>query len=532
MDQLAELLRQIHERPDSRGLIVTGWNPREADQVALPPRHTLFQLYATDGRVSCQLYQRCVDVFLGVWMTLRAEATRIRARLGGEVTRRSRVGYPAGAGLGVIRVWRALRARSSPLPRPAVQRRELRPSDADDRAGHGARAGEAALPLAKVLDLTEIDQEPEGDAHFPPIPPELEVVERRHARDARLELSQARTEDLMKLHPRVLGGIVFYSSPEDEMTLSRLRVLALAALLAQTLAAPRAASAQEQAPSTASSEARERFLRGQSAYSQGDYDAAIEEWRAAYDLDARPLILYNLSQAYERSGAIAEAVETLELYLSTTSGEDPNVPTARNRLASMRARLRRTGIVVQDAPAGAEIFVDDRSWGLAPRPDPIAVEPGRHRVRLALEGYGDFEMAISVPAGQAISVSAEMEPLGGAVVQADEEEEGPSRTGGIILIGAGGGLVVTAAVLGGLAYSGAKDAEFSSGGDADRATTLALTSDVLGGVGIAAAAGGLVWWLVARPGDDDSTASTEARRWAAAPIIGPGAVGIDAAVAF
>ncbi len=66
VDQLAALVRQIRERPDSRRLIVSGWNPREADLVALPPCHTLFQFYVANGRLSCQLYQRSADVFLGV----------------------------------------------------------------------------------------------------------------------------------------------------------------------------------------------------------------------------------------------------------------------------------------------------------------------------------------------------------------------------------------------------------------------------------------------------------------------------------
>jgi thymidylate synthase len=66
VDQLTELVRRVREQPDSRRLLVTGWNPREADQVALPPCHTLFQLYVADGRLSCQLYQRSADVFLGV----------------------------------------------------------------------------------------------------------------------------------------------------------------------------------------------------------------------------------------------------------------------------------------------------------------------------------------------------------------------------------------------------------------------------------------------------------------------------------
>ena len=66
VDQLARLVEAIRTDPTSRRLVVTGWNPAEADQVALPPCHTLFQFYVAGGRLSCQLYQRSADVFLGV----------------------------------------------------------------------------------------------------------------------------------------------------------------------------------------------------------------------------------------------------------------------------------------------------------------------------------------------------------------------------------------------------------------------------------------------------------------------------------
>ena len=66
VDQIASLLHLLRTQPESRRLIVTGWNPRESDQVALPPCHTLFQLHVQDGALSCQLYQRSGDVFLGV----------------------------------------------------------------------------------------------------------------------------------------------------------------------------------------------------------------------------------------------------------------------------------------------------------------------------------------------------------------------------------------------------------------------------------------------------------------------------------
>ena len=66
VDQIRRLVETIRSNPGSRRLIVTGWNPQEADQVALPPCHTLFQFYVQDGALSCQLYQRSADVFLGV----------------------------------------------------------------------------------------------------------------------------------------------------------------------------------------------------------------------------------------------------------------------------------------------------------------------------------------------------------------------------------------------------------------------------------------------------------------------------------
>ena len=66
VDQLLDVIDQIRRKPDSRRLIVSAWNPGEVDQMALPPCHVLFQFYVADGRLSCQLYQRSVDVFLGL----------------------------------------------------------------------------------------------------------------------------------------------------------------------------------------------------------------------------------------------------------------------------------------------------------------------------------------------------------------------------------------------------------------------------------------------------------------------------------
>jgi thymidylate synthase len=66
IDQIAGVVRQIETNPSSRRHIVSAWNPAEVDNMALPPCHCLFQFYVADGRLSCQLYQRSADIFLGV----------------------------------------------------------------------------------------------------------------------------------------------------------------------------------------------------------------------------------------------------------------------------------------------------------------------------------------------------------------------------------------------------------------------------------------------------------------------------------
>jgi len=66
VDQLAQVVGQIRSNPDSRRLLVTAWNPADIPRMRLPPCHVLFQFYVADGRLSCQLYQRSADVFLGV----------------------------------------------------------------------------------------------------------------------------------------------------------------------------------------------------------------------------------------------------------------------------------------------------------------------------------------------------------------------------------------------------------------------------------------------------------------------------------
>ena len=74
IDQIANLVDQIKRNPDSRRLIVSAWNPALVDEMALPPCHAMFQFYVADGKLSCQLYQRSADIFLGVPFNLASYA--------------------------------------------------------------------------------------------------------------------------------------------------------------------------------------------------------------------------------------------------------------------------------------------------------------------------------------------------------------------------------------------------------------------------------------------------------------------------
>ncbi len=85
IDQIAHVVNSLRTRPDSRRHIVTAWNPAEVDEMALPPCHCLFQFYVAGGKLSCQLYQRSADIFLGVPFNISSYAllTQMMAQVTG-----------------------------------------------------------------------------------------------------------------------------------------------------------------------------------------------------------------------------------------------------------------------------------------------------------------------------------------------------------------------------------------------------------------------------------------------------------------
>ncbi|MDQ3032408.1 MAG: PEGA domain-containing protein, partial [Myxococcota bacterium] len=229
---------------------------------------------------------------------------------------------------------------------------------------------------------------------------------------------------------------------------------ALAVVVAALALAPITAQAQEtQAAQPGAEDARTLFQRGQTAYSQGDYDGAITQWARAYELDPRPLLQFNLSQAYERLGRLEDAIGALEQYLENADPNDEHQADARARLSSVRERLGRTSVRIVGGPEGATILIDGNDVGRTPRPDPIQVAPGSHRVIVRASGYADFTSSVVVSAGQAVEVPVEMAPAAAAVASGGELPIVP-----IVLFSVGGAALIAGAVMGGIALSDAQSA--------------------------------------------------------------------------
>lgn len=250
-------------------------------------------------------------------------------------------------------------------------------------------------------------------------------------------------------------------------------------------------------------DAREFFAAGEEDYRLGRYDDAIADWARAYELDPRPLIQYNLAQAFERAGRIAEAVTAYESFLAATTPQDAKRLEAQARLAALRERIARTAIVVRTTVVGAIVLVDGEERARTPRTDPIAVAPGRHRIVVRLDGQDDYTTDVTVAAGTSIDVEPS---FGDASVASTEAGDGASdrSVAPFIVLASGGALLVAGGITGGLTLARANAAEYRDDADADAAHTLGITTDVLLSVGAGAAIGGLVWGIVSRRSGDSA----------------------------
>ena len=258
-------------------------------------------------------------------------------------------------------------------------------------------------------------------------------------------------------------------------------------------------------------EAREHFKRGEAAYQKGSYDIAISEWEAAYAVEARPRIQYNIYQARERLGQLVEAVDALQRYLSTADPDDPYYSDGTARLASLQQRLKATGVRLVGGPDGASINISGHDWGRLPRPDPISVQPGNHRVTISLSGYEDFVANVVVPPGQTLDVAVALEPTSttaSSATRATSDEGGSSGLPFFITSGVlGAGAVATAiwAINRGSALDGCDDPRFFCANESAVSTQRTIAWGLTAALG-AGAIGTLIYGLVVNGQDESDTA--------------------------
>ncbi|MFI5308020.1 MAG: PEGA domain-containing protein [Polyangiales bacterium] len=212
-------------------------------------------------------------------------------------------------------------------------------------------------------------------------------------------------------------------------------------------AAPATAATQ---PAASSEGAKEHFKRGEAAYEKGNYTLAISEWQAAYTIEARPRIQYNIYQALERLGQLPEASAALQRYLSTADPDDPSYADATARMSALQQRLQATGIRLVGGPEGAAVNVSGHDWGMLPRPDRIPVQPGNHRVVITLAGHKDFVTNVVVPPGQVVDVPVQLEATAPAAPQPTAHAAGSSADATPFFVASG---VLGAGMIGSLIWT-------------------------------------------------------------------------------
>lgn len=286
---------------------------------------------------------------------------------------------------------------------------------------------------------------------------------------------------------------------------------------------PAAAGADESA-------ARAHYASGRAYYDQGRYEDALREFeealREAPDAQ-KGLMAFNVAQAQERLGKVAEAIASLQQYLTLVPDAEDR-PTVEARIQTLQARLTQTGIVLTVSEEGARVFVDGHESGTTPLAEPIRVEPGSHELRVEKEGFRPLRLRVSVEAGRQVETEVILTAIEGGV-------RAPPRSSGAgvlpwVSTAVAGVAIAGGTVLGVLALGKSADANDNVTGDRDiydselsHAETLALFADISFGIAIAAGVTAVVLFVVG--GGDDSTAPPSAASVRVSPFGSPQAVG-------
>lgn len=279
-------------------------------------------------------------------------------------------------------------------------------------------------------------------------------------------------------------------------------------------------------------EARDRYRRGVRLYEEGDFQAALVEFRRAYELSPAFQVLYNIGHVYRQLQNYAEALRWLERYLQEGGRSVPasRAEEVQREVEELRRRVAHLEIACE--VPGALVFVDDELVGETPLRKQVHVSGGRRRLRVQKAGYSVFEQSFEVAGAETRTVQVHLvEVRATAAIPTTPAAEPWHRwtTLSWVGLGAAAAMGVGAGVTGVLAYRDASDVRDSSrGGPVDgdvrdrsvRAKSLALASDVLVGAAAVTAGVTLTLTLVRSPPSTEGGAASSAPPWSLG--LGPG----------
>jgi tetratricopeptide (TPR) repeat protein len=287
---------------------------------------------------------------------------------------------------------------------------------------------------------------------------------------------------------------------------------------------------------------RTHYQSGSSYYEQGRYEEALREFEEALRLSSpasRGALLFNIGQTQERLGHMEQAIASFRQYLEASPDAD-DAGVVAGRLRTLQGRLDATGITLEASEQGAHVLVDGADRGTTPLGAPVRVAPGAHEVRVEKEGFQAFSLRVTVPAGERVSVRANLlptAPVEGVAAPRPEviPRREPSGPGVLpwVFIGVGGIGLIGGGVMGALALGARNDANDATTGDRaaydearDRTAFRSLLADVGFGVAVVAGAVGIVLLLTSGRGEEEQEAA------ATSPVVVPVLVHGGAGVAL
>ncbi len=282
-------------------------------------------------------------------------------------------------------------------------------------------------------------------------------------------------------------------------------------------------------------EASDHFKRGVEFSKDGDFEAALVEFKRAYELQPNFRVLYNLGQTSRELRDYAGALRSFEQYLKEGGFDAPKRDKVEAWVEELKGKVAAVAIKV-NVP-GAEVAIDDVSVGASPIKDPVVVNAGKRKVSATLSGYTPLQKYVDLAGTDSKTVLLELSPLaapnggGGKVGGGDTRTEPPRKSspGPWIALGGTGAAAVATGIFGGLALSAKSDFNKALGtfpgngkdieAKRSKARTFAATADVLGGVTGAGAVVTIVLFATRPSAPRDATA---AKTEALAPSLGIG----------